>query len=279
MIVGVLFLFQSLLISRNTTSIERKEIKRVERLYYKTNTKVVYPYDLGITRNLKAVLGYPLYFFLIPWSIKGDGIDYEVSDGIESPVYWPPPEYHLEYPSGCNLGRKIIQSNSREGDPYLQKPYNATYKDHHEVSLLEGDSHDHGKHPKKLANNSHNPSSFDRSFKERIKRLSRNRKKEELSDGPSSGPESRTDSDAYISSDNSGKDIKYNSAGKGYLTSVLHHSDRNGGLYYNSSGSNASTVRMRSTNSINNADHSDSDENVPLTQIAQKLKKKTFKTF
>ncbi|PVU88852.1 hypothetical protein BB561_005675 [Smittium simulii] len=96
--VGALFCYQTYLVSRNTTSIESSEIKRVKKLAKKNrDINTIYPYNLGIIRNFMTVLGDNMLTFWLPKPIVGDGVDFEIKNGLALPVYWPPYEYYLQY--------------------------------------------------------------------------------------------------------------------------------------------------------------------------------------
>ncbi|PVV02503.1 hypothetical protein BB560_003041 [Smittium megazygosporum] len=115
--VGVLFGFQTILVANNTTSIERKENIRIKKIFIKNSksgkkriSAPLYPYNLGIIRNFKAVLGDTLFLFWFPKKIIGDGIEFAVRDGLELPVYWPPLEYYNKY---LNVYRKPGKRHSK----------------------------------------------------------------------------------------------------------------------------------------------------------------------
>ncbi|OMJ08817.1 hypothetical protein AYI70_g11306 [Smittium culicis] len=225
--------------------------------------------------------------------MKGDGVEFEIGDGLESPVYWPPPEYHVEYPSGCNLGRcnrnnSDTEYNSTFGkDKYASSSTKKPKKDHQEIDFLD---HNDGNENIDLAysqrlNRNGEPES--NSLKKKIKGYFRNKRygDDNKSEGPSSGYDTRTDSDAYLSSEdeyayrNKNGSIKINSS---QPSSIQYHSEFNGYQgYYSSSSSSVkranangvyNKIRMRSAN--DNVKDSDSDENVPLVHVARKLASK-----
>ncbi|KAJ1677020.1 Palmitoyltransferase, partial [Spiromyces aspiralis] len=95
--VGALSVYHVILIVSNTTSIERKERKRVQRLVEKRQIPPCeYPYDLGVVDNLKSLFGNNILLWWVPKAMKGHGLDFPIKKGLEPPVYWPPPGYHVQ---------------------------------------------------------------------------------------------------------------------------------------------------------------------------------------
>ncbi|KAJ1917926.1 Palmitoyltransferase [Mycoemilia scoparia] len=120
MFVGALCVYHLFLVISNTTTIEKSEKKRVEKLISKGHAAPCeYPYDLGMMNNLKSVFGDNPLLWWLPTPAKGDGLDFPIKKGLVPPVYWPPPEYHMHHGSkssgaavtaGCS-GNVLYESN------------------------------------------------------------------------------------------------------------------------------------------------------------------------
>ncbi|KAJ2780795.1 Palmitoyltransferase [Coemansia javaensis] len=109
LLVGVLSCYHLYLVARNTTTIEAREKERVAKLVRsKKCPPTPYPYDLGILRNFRAVLGDSILLWWLPKPAAGTGLDFAIRDGLPRPVYWPPPGYTREgadpakVEQGCN---------------------------------------------------------------------------------------------------------------------------------------------------------------------------------
>ncbi|KAI9291155.1 zf-DHHC-domain-containing protein [Neoconidiobolus thromboides FSU 785] len=95
--ICVLFLsaYQFYSVCENTTTIENMEKDKVASLVKSGKlTEVKFPYDLGVIKNIKSVLGERVFLWLWPQEMKGDGVSFEIKlYEDEEGVVWPPPEY------------------------------------------------------------------------------------------------------------------------------------------------------------------------------------------
>ncbi|KAJ1567747.1 Palmitoyltransferase [Cladochytrium tenue] len=101
-LVGILTVWQSYYVCTNATTIESMENSKIEELFERGRIRhnPVYPYDLGMWRNLGELLGYPFFLWLFPLPPRGDGLSFPVNDeavaearSAGGAVRWPPPEY------------------------------------------------------------------------------------------------------------------------------------------------------------------------------------------
>lgn len=111
--VFILMLFQTYYISTNVTTIETMEKDRMDLLVEKgkiSAERAKYPYDLGLLRNFKQVLGSTWWAWIWPQKPEGDGISFPVNEtarkhgqAVEHDgkkyivVMYPPPEYYEFY--------------------------------------------------------------------------------------------------------------------------------------------------------------------------------------
>ncbi|KAJ2298282.1 Palmitoyltransferase, partial [Coemansia sp. RSA 2706] len=97
LLVGILSCYHLYLVARNTTTIESREKGRVAKLIRSKKCQPTpYPYDLGILRNFKSVFGDSVLLWWLPKRMAGTGLDFPIRDGLQPPVYWPPPGYSRE---------------------------------------------------------------------------------------------------------------------------------------------------------------------------------------
>lgn len=92
-LVGSFSIYHFWCLCTNTTTIEGWERDKVERLINKGRIEEVdYPFDLGVIRNLQSVLGRSPITWCIPSTTCGDGLHYEVTEGLDDLVQylWPP---------------------------------------------------------------------------------------------------------------------------------------------------------------------------------------------
>ncbi|KAJ3417017.1 hypothetical protein HDV05_007499 [Chytridiales sp. JEL 0842] len=97
--VGVLSGFQLYYTMSNTTTIESSENTKIDELVRRKKISSVerYPYDLGVTENLKAVLGRRVWLWWLPQRAEGDGIHFKVNPELAASgkeITWPPMEYY-----------------------------------------------------------------------------------------------------------------------------------------------------------------------------------------
>jgi hypothetical protein len=78
--------------------------------------EVAYPYDLGVYRNVCAVLGNNPLLWMLPQHMKGDGVAYESNVVEGHQVVWPPPEYEL-VKKNRELQERRRQEAFREDQP------------------------------------------------------------------------------------------------------------------------------------------------------------------
>lgn len=83
--VAVLCAYQTYYISTNTTTIESWEKDRVQSMCRrKILPPCPFPYDLGLLRNFRSVLGGNFLLWLWPlYSADGDGINFETKAGFK----------------------------------------------------------------------------------------------------------------------------------------------------------------------------------------------------
>lgn len=99
--VGILWCYQTYYLCTNTTTIESWEKDRVATLVRRKKIhRVKYPYDIGVMKNIRSVLGPSMMYWLWPCDMRGDGLSFPIrtdggkSDGthsvsdIESDFYW-----------------------------------------------------------------------------------------------------------------------------------------------------------------------------------------------
>ncbi|PVU93843.1 hypothetical protein BB561_002998 [Smittium simulii] len=112
--VGIMAIQHFFQLKNNTTTIEKSEINRVEKLISDGKiSQIKYPYNLGDNLNFQQVFGDNLYFFWLPSKMQGDGINYLTCyQKQEDLPLWPPLEYYKAYPRSVtakNKGRTSIQ--------------------------------------------------------------------------------------------------------------------------------------------------------------------------
>ncbi|KAJ3051460.1 Palmitoyltransferase [Rhizophlyctis rosea] len=104
--VGILTLWQFYYSAKGITTIESFENSRIEELVRRKKIEggegLVYPYDLGLWGNLKAVLGRRVWLWWVPQRAEGDGIHFEISEEARrrarengGSVDWPPKAYYV----------------------------------------------------------------------------------------------------------------------------------------------------------------------------------------
>lgn len=110
--VGILSLYQIYYATQNLTTIESFENPKIEDLVRKGKIAAEdvceYPYDLGLYRNLQAVLGKRWWLWWLPQRAPDDGIHFEVNEITQQRlnegeiVQWPPKAYFVykRYPHG-----------------------------------------------------------------------------------------------------------------------------------------------------------------------------------
>ncbi|KAI8888132.1 zf-DHHC-domain-containing protein [Backusella circina FSU 941] len=125
--VGILTLYQIYCVARNQTTIEAWERGKVNKLIRRGKiTAVLYPFDIGIYKNICTVLGsFPL-LWLVPQKIKGDGLSFPVRDQTDArlPYYWPPRDPEELKPSIFSMKYKRMQQTKRllQKDPMAVLP-------------------------------------------------------------------------------------------------------------------------------------------------------------
>ncbi|KAJ3277359.1 Palmitoyltransferase [Borealophlyctis nickersoniae] len=127
--VGILSVWQFLYTARNVTTIESFENSKIDDLVRKGKIPrgTMYPYDLGVVRNLKTVLGPWVWAWFIPQPMRGDGLSFEVSEKAQAaakekgvPIEWPPRGYlaYRKNPYG-HTPPKQRKEDGRTLDPLL----------------------------------------------------------------------------------------------------------------------------------------------------------------
>ena len=96
--VGILALYQGYYLIKGRTTIEDREISKVEDLISDGKLKPqLFPFDLGYYQNICSLLGdNPLTWFL-PGKIVGDGLHFQVRKEFQESqrIFWPPKEYYI----------------------------------------------------------------------------------------------------------------------------------------------------------------------------------------
>ncbi|KAJ2718539.1 Palmitoyltransferase [Coemansia sp. Benny D115] len=133
--VGVLSGYHAYLVSSNTTTIESREKARVEKLVQARKCPpAVYPYDLGIVRNLRSVFGERMIWWWVPKPMSGDGLDFAIGSDLVPPVYWPPVGYTRESGDGeqprtlykaKDSGTRVVAEIDADGEMVIRQ-YNKT---------------------------------------------------------------------------------------------------------------------------------------------------------
>lgn len=127
--VFILFLFQSYYVATNITTIETYEKERMDKLVERGKLdaeRAKFPYDLGLFRNLRQILGPNPLLWLFPQKPEGDGIAFEVNETAKKHgrvvekdgkryvvVMYPPPEYFDFY---GKKKRPVVEEEEIEQD-------------------------------------------------------------------------------------------------------------------------------------------------------------------
>ncbi|TYJ58112.1 hypothetical protein B9479_001208 [Cryptococcus floricola] len=92
--VGMFSIYHLYLASGNSTTIEGWEKDKVATLIRRGKIKEVkYPYNIGMYKNLKSVLGPQPLLWLWPQNMRGDGLSFPVNPEAGDPdcqYFWPP---------------------------------------------------------------------------------------------------------------------------------------------------------------------------------------------
>ncbi|CCF53550.1 related to PFA4-Palmitoyltransferase (N-terminal fragment), partial [Ustilago hordei] len=95
-LVGVFSGYHFYCVASNQTTIEAWEKDRVATMVRRGRVrKLKYPYDLGVWRNVRSVMGDNVFTWCLPGKAmggKGEGVWYETADGIDEGAQyrWPP---------------------------------------------------------------------------------------------------------------------------------------------------------------------------------------------
>jgi palmitoyltransferase len=124
--VGILCVWQLFYAGYNTTTIESFENNTIDDMKRRKQipNNTIYPFDLGVVNNFRCILGKNMLSWLVPQSMTGDGVTFEVrADGT---IPWPPREYYLhkKYPGGKkHMKHNPLVQKDKEG--YLVKQLSA----------------------------------------------------------------------------------------------------------------------------------------------------------
>jgi hypothetical protein len=115
------------------TTIESFEMNQMDDLKRRHNIErdIIYPFDLGIYRNLTEKLGPNPLYWMIPWKPLGDGLHFITNNNKD--IQWPPREYFIykKYPAGkpSREHKKILKRNPlvrRGSEGYIVTPLSAS---------------------------------------------------------------------------------------------------------------------------------------------------------
>ncbi|CAG8605950.1 8431_t:CDS:2 [Funneliformis mosseae] len=88
--VGILSLYHFYCMLSNTTTIESWEKDKVSTMVRRGKIKeIVFPYDIGIYKNIKSILGNNPLLWCLPRKMHGTGLSYPVTKDAD-PTIWPP---------------------------------------------------------------------------------------------------------------------------------------------------------------------------------------------
>jgi hypothetical protein len=96
--VGILAIYQGYYLLKGRTTIEDREISKVDDLASQGKMNPhLFPFDLGYYRNICALLGDNPFTWLLPKRAAGDGLHFQVRKEFQEckRVYWPPKEYYV----------------------------------------------------------------------------------------------------------------------------------------------------------------------------------------
>ncbi|RGB25878.1 DHHC palmitoyltransferase-domain-containing protein [Rhizophagus diaphanus] len=98
--VGILSLYHFYCTLFNTTTIENWEKDKVSTMVRKGKIKqVIFPYDIGVYKNIRSVLGYNPLLWCLPQQMDGTGLSYPIAKDSDPTLIWPPKDPTLSLPS------------------------------------------------------------------------------------------------------------------------------------------------------------------------------------
>ncbi|CAO3624215.1 unnamed protein product [Cunninghamella blakesleeana] len=120
--VGILGIYHTYCLFRGQTTIEGSERSKVRRLIRRRKiSKVDFPYDLGLLKNISSVLGSnPLLWFFPQSAVSGDGLTFSIKPNTDPklPYYWPPRDPNELRPSIFDMQEQNEQQQNH-GMPQL----------------------------------------------------------------------------------------------------------------------------------------------------------------
>ncbi|CAG8611875.1 5190_t:CDS:2 [Funneliformis caledonium] len=109
--VGILSLYHFYCMLSNTTTIESWEKDKVSTMVRRGKIKeIVFPYDIGIYKNIKSILGNNPLLWCLPRKMHGTGLSYPVTKDAD-PTIWPPKDPTLPLSNSAKPW-----NNNKDGD-------------------------------------------------------------------------------------------------------------------------------------------------------------------
>ncbi|KIL71551.1 hypothetical protein M378DRAFT_19864 [Amanita muscaria Koide BX008] len=121
MLVGGFSLYHFYLLGGNCTTIEGWEKDKVATMVRRGKIRAIkFPYNLGFRRNIEAVLGPNIWLWCCPTRTPGTGLKYQLADGDDAEMPWPPQDPDLNTQNKLMLPDSPWTYDNESVNPLLQ---------------------------------------------------------------------------------------------------------------------------------------------------------------